>query len=111
MVERDMDVRKKDIAGISRDTRRKEMARRYMDVRKKDIAGKGRDGRRKEMVGRGVDCGWQEEEGGEVLFPGGTRGSDRDGRRKEREGEGGTATVRRGMNVMGKEIVVRYMSG
>ncbi len=43
MAGRDRDVRKKDIAGIVRDGRRKEMAGRDMDVRKKDIAGIGRD--------------------------------------------------------------------
>ncbi len=58
-----------------------------------------RGGRRKEMVGR--------------VF--GVRrkkmvGRDEDGRRKEMDGEGGTATVRRGIDVIGKAIVVRGMS-
>ncbi len=38
-------------------------------------------------------------------------GRDGDRRRKEKNGEGGLATVRRGMDVKGKEIVVRGMSG
>ncbi len=43
MVGRDMDVRKKDIAGVGRNRRRKEMLGRGMDGRRKDIEGIGRD--------------------------------------------------------------------